>query len=150
MACILLWSSAVRVHDSQAYRKMNVTRGQHQSYLGAERNTLVNQNWFQPCQCCCCLCYTSTHLTLYRTHQSLSGSQKLWGLSPAFILIIIRIHVLSKRPPCATVLTGGIHNDLSDFSIQMHVNCLILLYLIYVVVNEHAPLLILNILFRIN
>ena len=26
MACILLWSSAVRVHDSQAYRNMDVTR----------------------------------------------------------------------------------------------------------------------------
>ena len=26
MACILLWSSAVRVHDSQTYRKMDVTR----------------------------------------------------------------------------------------------------------------------------
>ena len=26
MACILLLSSAVRVHDSQAYRKVNVTR----------------------------------------------------------------------------------------------------------------------------
>ena len=26
MAHILLWSSAVRVHDSQAYRKMDVTR----------------------------------------------------------------------------------------------------------------------------
>ena len=26
MACILLWGSAVRVHDSQAYRKMDVTR----------------------------------------------------------------------------------------------------------------------------
>ena len=26
MACILLWSSAVRIHDSQAYRKMDVTR----------------------------------------------------------------------------------------------------------------------------
>ena len=25
MACILLWISAVRVHDSQAYRKMDVT-----------------------------------------------------------------------------------------------------------------------------
>ena len=25
MACILLWSSAVRVHDSQAYGKMNVS-----------------------------------------------------------------------------------------------------------------------------
>ena len=32
-------------------------KGAHQSYLGAERNTLVNPNWFQPCQCCCCLCY---------------------------------------------------------------------------------------------
>ena len=26
MACILLWSSAVAVHDSQAHRKMDVTR----------------------------------------------------------------------------------------------------------------------------
>ena len=26
MVCILLWSSAVRAHDSHAYRKMNVTR----------------------------------------------------------------------------------------------------------------------------
>ena len=26
IACILLWSSTVRVHDSQAYRKMDVTR----------------------------------------------------------------------------------------------------------------------------
>ena len=26
MACILLWSPAVRVHDSQTYRKMDVTR----------------------------------------------------------------------------------------------------------------------------
>ena len=26
MACHLLWSSSVRVHDSQAYRKMDVTR----------------------------------------------------------------------------------------------------------------------------
>ena len=26
MACILLWSSAVRVHDSKAYTKMDVTR----------------------------------------------------------------------------------------------------------------------------
>ena len=25
MACILLWSSAVRVYDSQAYKKMDVT-----------------------------------------------------------------------------------------------------------------------------
>ena len=26
MVCILIWSSAVRVHDSQTHRKMDVTR----------------------------------------------------------------------------------------------------------------------------
>ena len=26
MTCILLWSCAVRIHDSQEYRKMDVTR----------------------------------------------------------------------------------------------------------------------------
>ena len=35
-----------------------------QSYLGAERNTLVNPNWFQPSQCCCCLCYSGEYLRL--------------------------------------------------------------------------------------
>ena len=29
MACILLWSSAVGVRDSQAYRKVDVTKEQH-------------------------------------------------------------------------------------------------------------------------
>ena len=56
MACTLLWTSAVRVHDSQAYRKMDVTKGAHQTYLGTERNIPVIPNWFQPCQCCCSLC----------------------------------------------------------------------------------------------
>ena len=32
MACIHLWSSAVKVHDSQAYRKMDVTR-EHISHI---------------------------------------------------------------------------------------------------------------------
>ena len=34
MVCILLWSSAVRVHDSQAYRKMDVTRERISRILG--------------------------------------------------------------------------------------------------------------------
>ena len=39
MACILLMSSAVRVHDSQAYRKMDVKR----EYLSVEATkTLVS------------------------------------------------------------------------------------------------------------
>ena len=41
MACILLWSSAVRVHDSQAYRKMDVTR-QHISLILELREILLS------------------------------------------------------------------------------------------------------------
>ena len=55
LACFLLWSSAVRVHDSPAYRKMDVTR---------ERISRITSNWFQPCQCCCCLCYPGEYLRL--------------------------------------------------------------------------------------
>ena len=47
MACILLWSSAVRVHDSQAYRKMDVTRERisrktigHQSKLDSTQKSI--------------------------------------------------------------------------------------------------------------
>ena len=52
MACILLWSSAVRVHDSQAYRKMEVTRERISCILELREILLSFQNWFQPCQCC--------------------------------------------------------------------------------------------------
>ena len=45
-------------------RKDGFDKGAHQSYVGAERNTLVNPNWFQPCQCCCCLCYPGEYLRL--------------------------------------------------------------------------------------
>ena len=64
MTCIFLWSSAVRVHDSHAYRKMNLTRERINCTLETERNTSVISNWFQPCQCCCCLCYHGEYLRL--------------------------------------------------------------------------------------
>ncbi len=41
MACILLWSSAVRVHDPQAYRKMDVTR-EHISRILELREILLS------------------------------------------------------------------------------------------------------------
>ena len=41
MACILLWSSAVRVHDSQAYRKMAVRR-EHHSLIMELREILLS------------------------------------------------------------------------------------------------------------
>ena len=56
MDCILLWSSAVRVHESQAYRKMDVTRERISRILELREILLSFQKWFQPCQCCCCLC----------------------------------------------------------------------------------------------
>ena len=72
MACVLLLSSALRVYDSQAYRKMDVTRERISRILelrGAERNTLVNPNWFQHCQCCCCLCYPGQYLSGNTDHE---------------------------------------------------------------------------------
>ena len=65
-ARILLCSSAVRVHVSQAHRMMNVTKGGHQQYLGTERYVPVVPNWFQPYQCCCRLCYLGEYL--HRNH----------------------------------------------------------------------------------
>ena len=45
-------------------QKDGCDKGAHQSYLRAERNTLVNPNWFQPCQYCCFLCYPGEYLRL--------------------------------------------------------------------------------------
>ena len=49
MACILLWSSAVRVHDSQAYRKMAVTRGCISRILELREMLLSFQTGFSVC-----------------------------------------------------------------------------------------------------
>ena len=46
MVCILLWSSAVRVHDSQAYRKMNVTRERTSRILEVREILLSVQTGF--------------------------------------------------------------------------------------------------------
>ena len=64
MACILLWSSAVRVHDSQTYRNMNVTKERISRILELWEILLSIQTGFQPCQCCCCLCYPGEYLRL--------------------------------------------------------------------------------------
>ena len=64
MACILLWSSAVMVRDSQAYRKMDVTRERISHILELRKIFLLIHNWFQPCQCCCCLCCPGEYLRL--------------------------------------------------------------------------------------
>ena len=43
MACILLCSSAVRVHDSQAYRKMDVTKDR--AYVKAGKYLTPHKHW---------------------------------------------------------------------------------------------------------
>ena len=95
MACILPRSSAARVHDSQAHTKMDVTKSRQgsASYLGAEKNTLVNPNWFQPFQCCCCLCYPGEYLRLatlvsYNSAQVLEACDCLKHLSIHFDLCV--------------------------------------------------------------
>ena len=46
MACILLWSSAVRIHDSQAYRKMDVTKERISRILELREILLTIQTGF--------------------------------------------------------------------------------------------------------
>ena len=46
MACILLWNSAVRVHDSHAYRKMDVTRERIRRILELREILLLSQTGF--------------------------------------------------------------------------------------------------------
>ena len=65
-------------------------KGAHQSYLGAERNTRVIPNWFQPCQCCCCLCYPGQCL---RLGSLISRPQRDWQTEASlfFILFLSRL-----------------------------------------------------------
>ena len=46
MACILLWSCAVRVHDSQTYRKMDLTRERISHILELREILLLIQTGF--------------------------------------------------------------------------------------------------------
>ena len=55
MACILLWSSAVRVHDTQAYRKMDVTRERISLGLGKLQAYPFLDVIFPPLLCLPCL-----------------------------------------------------------------------------------------------
>ena len=63
MACILLWSSAVGVRDSQAYMKRGVTRERMNVPCNWEKYSYY-PNSFQPCQCCWCLCNPGEYLRL--------------------------------------------------------------------------------------
>ena len=68
-------------------------KGAHQSYLGAERNTPIIPNWFQPCQCCCCLCYPGEYIRLgtfisYNWAQVLEACDSLKLLSMYFDLFV--------------------------------------------------------------
>ena len=88
MACILLWSSAVRVHDSQVYRKMDVTREGISLILSLNREkyschsklistlsvlllsvlvwlgTHISYNWAQILEVCDCLKLLSIYFNL--------------------------------------------------------------------------------------
>ena len=63
-------------------------KGVHQSYLGAERNTPVIPNWFQPCHCCCCRCCPEEYVCVWQIkwnqsaediHNFIRGNDKVPG-----------------------------------------------------------------------
>ena len=83
----------MRVHDSQAYRKMDVTRECIGRILELKEILLSFPNSFQPCQCCCCLCYPGEYLRLgtlvsYNLAQVLEACDCLKLLSIRFDLCV--------------------------------------------------------------
>ena len=115
MAYILLWSSAVRVHDPQTYRKMD-DKGAYQLYLGTERNTPVIPNWFQPCQCCCRLYYHGEFLWLrtlisYNLAQVLEACDCLKLLSIYFDLCVDATSVVCHQ-------LGLLDTDLHPYAVE--------------------------------
>ena len=96
MACILPWSSAVKVHDSQAYRKMYMTRKRISRISELRETLLVIRNWLQPCQCCCCLYYPGEYLRLgtlisYNWAQVLEACDCPKPLSIHFDLLLMQL-----------------------------------------------------------
>ena len=74
MACVLLWSSAVRVHDSQAYRKMDVTRERISRILELREILLSIQNGF----------------SLVNAAVVCAIQESISGLEPASVIIELR------------------------------------------------------------
>ena len=64
MACILLWNSAVRVHDSQGYRKMDVTMERISRILELREILLSIQTGFSLVNAAVVLCYPGQYLRL--------------------------------------------------------------------------------------
>ena len=100
MARILLCSSYVGVHDSQAYKQTDVTYKEViQSYFGTDRNAPVVPNWFQPCQCRCHLCYAAEYprlgtLTRYNGAQVVEACECLKFMSIYFDLLVVATGVV--------------------------------------------------------
>ena len=61
MACILLWELCCEVHDSQAYRKMDVTRERISRVLELRETLLSFQPGFNPVDTEAC-CYPGGYL----------------------------------------------------------------------------------------
>ena len=78
MACILLWSYAVRVHDSQAYRKMDVTRECIRRILELKEILLSFQTGFN----------------LVNSAVVCAVLKSISGLEPSPVIVIVRAQIL--------------------------------------------------------
>ena len=90
----------MRVHDSQAYRKMDVTRERISRIL--ELREILHPNWVQPCQCYCCLCYLGEYLRLITEPRYL----KLVTVSSFFVSIHFDLCVDATGVVCQLGLLG--------------------------------------------
>ena len=110
MACILLWSSAVRVHDSQAYRKMDVKR-EHISCILELREILLS---------------IQTGLSLVNAAVACAILESILGLEPSSVITeprYLKLVTVSSFYPFTLIsvdATGVVCHQLGLLSTDLH------------------------------
>ena len=110
MACILLWSSAVRVHDSHAYRKMNVTRERISRILELREILLSIQTGFS----------LVNAAVVCAVLESISGLEPSSVITEPRYLKLVTLKPLSIHFYLCVDATGVVCHQLSLLSTDLH------------------------------
>ena len=104
MACIILWCSAVRVHDSLAYRKMDVTRERISNILGLRKILLSFQTSFN-------LVNAAVVCAVLETRSGELQMQKL----KSHLMRTLSLNILSFKPGVGQYIAMHATLNASDF-----------------------------------
>ena len=111
MACILLWSSAVRVHDSHSYRKMDVTRERISSILELREIFPSFQTGFN-------LVNAAVVCAVLESMSGLGPSSVI--TEPRYLKLVACLKLLSIHFDLCVDATGAVCHQLGLFGTDLH------------------------------